>query len=308
MPDQVGVADVIETRWRRYGKDRVYVKSADGVELGHVDLVANAVVPKQPGHEELLRACLERWSAALLDGDPVDPVGTRPTKGGKDDPVSIDAVSAELTAQSSTAEVATRDLAANVAGAAARAKRDEVNAQAPVRNLVARVLGVKTEERAWRIGAKGEEKVGTELAKLGDGWHVLHAVEVGQHGSDIDHVVVGPAGVFTLNTKRHPAGKVWVGERMVMVNGHRTDYLRNSRFESARAARLLSGACGRPVPVAAVIVFVDLDALTIKQMPSDVHVATRRELLRWLRSQPPVLDPGVVADVYRFARLDVTWR
>jgi hypothetical protein len=308
MPDQVCVADVIETRWRRYGKDRVYVKSADGVEIGHVDLVANTVVPQQPGHEELLRACLERWAAAMLDDDRAEPIATRPTIGVEHPPVSIEAVSADLAAQSSTAEVAARDLAANVAGAAARAKRDEINAQAPVRNLVARVLGVTTEERAWRVGAKGEEKVGGELAKLGDGWHVLHAVEVGHHGSDIDHVVIGPAGVFSLNTKRHPAGKVWVGERMVMVNGHRTDYLRNSRFESARAARLLSGACGRPVPVAAVIVTVDLDALAIKQMPNDVHVTTRRELLRWLRSRPPVLDPGAVADVYRVARLDVTWR
>ena len=31
--------------------------------------------------------------------------------------------------------------------------------------------------------------------------------------TDIDHVVIGPAGVFTLNTKRHPDGKVTVYER-----------------------------------------------------------------------------------------------
>jgi len=105
------------------------------------------------------------------------------------------------------------DLSTNVAGAAARAKREEVNAEAPVRNLVARVLGVKTDERAWRVGAKGEEKVGKELTKLPDGWHVLHAVQVSDAGTDIDHVVIGPAGVFTLNTKRHPDGKVTVYER-----------------------------------------------------------------------------------------------
>ena len=89
----------------------------------------------------------------------------------------------------------------NVAGAAARAKRNEVNAQAPVMNFASRVLGVKTDERAWRVGAKGEEKVASELAKLDARWRVLHAVEVGENGSDIDHVVIGPPGVFTLNAK-----------------------------------------------------------------------------------------------------------
>lgn len=56
---------------------------------------------------------------------------------------------------------------------------------------------------------------------------MLHAVEVGQNGSDIHHIVIGPPGVITLNAKRHPGGKAWVGERMVTVNGQKTDYLRN---------------------------------------------------------------------------------
>lgn len=56
-----------------------------------------------------------------------------------------------------------------------RAKRDEVNAQAPMLNLAARLLGVKTDERAWRIGAKGEEEVGARLAKLGAEWRQLHS-------------------------------------------------------------------------------------------------------------------------------------
>jgi hypothetical protein len=81
-------------------------------------------------------------------------------------------------------------------------------------------------------------------AKLGDGWHWIHAVPVGENGSDIDHVVIGPAGVFTLNAKRHPGRKAWIAEWAVMVNGNKTDYLRNSRFEAARASTSLSSACG----------------------------------------------------------------
>ena len=61
------------------------------------------------------------------------------------------------------------DLAANRPGAAARAKALEVRRAAPVRSRVARVMGVHTDERAWRVGADGEEEVGRRLAKLGRG-------------------------------------------------------------------------------------------------------------------------------------------
>ena len=79
---------------------------------------------------------------------------------------------------------------------------------APVKTLLARVLGVHTDERAWRIGADGEEAVAARLAKLGGHWRVLHAVPVGDRGSDIDHVVIGPAVVFTINSKHHPHASV----------------------------------------------------------------------------------------------------
>ena len=59
------------------------------------------------------------------------------------------------------------------------------------------------------------------------------AVPVGEKGSDIDHVVMGPSGVFTLNTKNHIRSNVWVTENVFMVNGRKTDYFRNSRHEAA---------------------------------------------------------------------------
>src|SRR5690606_35171094 len=124
------------------------------------------------------------------------------------------------------------------------------------------------------------------------------AVPVGENGSDIDHLVIGPAGVFTLNTKRHPGANVWVGERAILINGHRTKYLRNSRFEASRAGRLLTEATGHGVDVHPVIVLVSIEHLTVKQMPADVRVLGRFQLLRWLRSQPHRLDVSTVEAIY----------
>ncbi len=201
------------------------------------------------------------------------------------------------------------DLTGNTAGAAARARRDQVNGQAPVWNLVARVLGVKTDERAWRVGAKGEEKVGRELAKLPDGWHVLHAVPIGDRGSDIDHVVIGPRGVFTLNTKHHPDGKVCVFERGLRVNGHpKTVYLHASRHEAERTGKLLTTACAMTVEVQAVIVFVDLAELTVKGTPPDVRITTRRGIRNLLMQQPARLTPPEVEHIYTVARNSAIWQ
>lgn len=200
------------------------------------------------------------------------------------------------------------DLATNAAGAAARAKRQEVNGHAPVWNLVARVLGVKTDERAWRVGAKGEEKVGHELAKLPDGWHVLHAVPIGERRSDIDHVVICPRGVFTLNTKNHPEGSVSVYERAVWVNGLSTSYLHNSLFEAKRVAKILSETCATPVMAQAAIVFVDPARFTHKGSPPDVHVTTRKMLRTFLMQQPQRLTPSQVEHIFTVARRSTTWQ
>jgi hypothetical protein len=55
----------------------------------------------------------------------------------------------------------------------------------------------------WYKGALGEIAVGQILERLGPEWTILHAVPVGGGAFDIDHVLIGPAGVFTLNTKNH---------------------------------------------------------------------------------------------------------
>lgn len=58
-------------------------------------------------------------------------------------------------------------------------------------------------------GAKGEEQVGGLLeGLLGDGWLVIHDASLGR--GNVDHILIGPAGVFTVETKSHP-GPVRVG-------------------------------------------------------------------------------------------------
>lgn len=301
------MSDLAVVPWSRYGKKRLYVKTADGTEVGHIDLVTGAIVATADGFADELAAIArarldlpvasrpisESPPASWAPPQPVDaphlvPVGDGPPLECVDVPGNV-------------------DVSTNIAGAAARAKRDEVNAQAPVRNLVARMLGVKTDERAWRVGAKGEEKVGKELTKLPEGWHVLHAVQVSDAGTDIDHVVIGPAGVFTLNSKRHPDGKVTVYDRALYVNGVKVDYLNKSRGEARRASRLLTDSCGFPVPVCSAIVFVDLADIKEKGRPDDVLITTRRRLVSLLQGLPVSLSPDKARAIHQQACDGRTW-
>jgi hypothetical protein len=54
----------------------------------------------------------------------------------------------------------------------------------------------------WTRGARGEEAVGAMLDALrGSGWRTIHDVDTGR--GNIDHVVIGPGGVLTVEPKSH---------------------------------------------------------------------------------------------------------
>lgn len=178
------------------------------------------------------------------------------------------------------------------------------------RSLLQRIFGASPLSEAtwpWYRGALGEIAVGRILAALGPEWLVLHAVPVGTGSTDIDHVLVGPAGVFTINTKNHSGQSVWVAGRTLMVAGKRTRHLYNAAHEASRASKLLSAAVGGPVDVTAVVVIVEPKTLTIKAAPEHVSVVTERQLLRWLMQRRQVLNPQQVSRIATAAVLARTW-
>ncbi len=63
---------------------------------------------------------------------------------------------------------------------------------------------------------------------------------MGRGESDIDHVVIGPPGVFTINTKFSPGKDVWVAGRGMYVGGAKQHYVVNALCEARRASTYLS--------------------------------------------------------------------
>ena len=203
------------------------------------------------------------------------------------------------------------DLARNEPGASASARARELRREHPLLTSAAAVLGIRTPAQSFAAGARGERTVGRQLNRWAAryGWYVLHAVPVGRRGADIDHVVIGPFGVITVNTKATVTA-VWVGEYGLTVGGKSVDYLRKSRSEASRAGRLLNRATGLSVPVQPAIVFVGARRVSVRRGgPAGVAVLpSPRALRQWLRRQRPVLQPSEVHAIYEAARRPASWQ
>lgn len=65
--------------------------------------------------------------------------------------------------------------------------------------LVGWMLGGHVSALSWFLGSEGERMTGTQIEKLGADWHCEHAVEHAY--GDWDHVLVGPPGVFLVDSK-----------------------------------------------------------------------------------------------------------
>jgi hypothetical protein len=72
---------------------------------------------------------------------------------------------------------------------------------------------------AWRRGAHGEQRTATLLRRLEPhGWVVLHDLAVPGSRANLDHLVIGPGGVFVIDSKQYTGrlqlaadGTLWHG-------------------------------------------------------------------------------------------------
>jgi hypothetical protein len=94
---------------------------------------------------------------------------------------------------------------------------------------------------AWRRGAAGERRIARLLSHLErHGWAVLHDLAIPGSSANLDHLVIGPGGVFVIDSKQYrvglqldPSGRLWHGRYPLAPT------LRAVSFEADRAARVL---------------------------------------------------------------------
>lgn len=119
---------------------------------------------------------------------------------------------------------------------------------------------MKSLQEYWnaQLGFKGERVVAEELNQLlALGWRVFH--DVSFNGFNVDHIAVGPVGVFAVETKAkrkwkerataHPAHMLkWDGRQITWPSGKKNDFGVAQADRNARTvAEFLSKSTGEPV-------------------------------------------------------------
>lgn len=207
---------------------------------------------------------------------------------------------------------ADEDLARRLAGQGMRARAQEVRQalQSRHRGLKRQRQQPYPEEWPWTRAAEGEEFVGAVLAGLQPlGWRVLHGVPIDDEGAAIDHLLIGPGGVFSLDTKARAGAQVWVGSRAIKVDGDEKEYLWVARQQARHATTVLRFATGLPIVVTPVLVFVGGPEATLERAgkPREVLVINEFEVLQTFASQPRLLAPQQVSVIFERARWGGTW-
>jgi len=198
----------------------------------------------------------------------------------------------------------------NLPGQSAIIELLRVQSAVPPRSGLARLFGLSplsADSRPWYEAAVSEIEVGDALARLDEEWVVLHALPVGTGTTDIDHVVIGPGGVFIINTKNHPGQTVWASQRAFMVSGIRHPYIRNMEYEMGRVERLLSSAAGISVEVSGILAIVAAKSITVREKHRDVTVLSTASLVQWLLDRAVVLSAVEVAAIGDSAEIAATW-
>jgi len=228
------------TPWRRWGKNRTYFTDSNGEKVGWVDNETGEVTGQREGGETEIRHWL------TTNNHPAEP-----TTSAAPEPAPQEPEAAPY----------------QIPGAVCLAK--------------AATLPPESAE-PWLLGAAGEQAVAAALETLPHPWRAWHSIPLGDPDNptgDIDHIVAGPTGIWTLNTKHHPGSTIFIKGDMTLVNRAAQQYVSGARRQAVDVAVRLSAAIGQPIQTTAGIVFVGADEVLIKFEPRDILISTRGQIL-----------------------------
>src|SRR6266545_7063785 len=145
---------------------------------------------------------------------------------------------------------------------------------------------VSAETAVWRRGARGERRTARALRKLvRQGWTVLHDVAIPGSRANGDHLLIGPPGVFLVDSKAWHGTITQAIDGQASHNGHPLDQtIATVRWEAEQVA----SALGAPVlPLLCVHdTRIPWDEIYVDNVP----VLTPARLLALLRSLPAHMD------------------
>ena len=167
------------------------------------------------------------------------------------------------------------------------------------------------------LGYKGERAVGEHLNLLhGEACRVFHDMpaQVGRKKFNLDHIVVGPTGVWLIETKPRRKGRARPGykDHQVTYTGKVLDYpwgeeafgLEQARYEAQWLSDFIFERTGMRLPVKAVLALPGW--FVVQKGRGDVFVLSPKTLPGLIRTAREELEAGTVDLISR--QLDLVCR
>lgn len=154
--------------------------------------------------------------------------------------------------------------------------------------------------QTFEKGIVGERKVTKTLsASLNNEYSLFDDVNLeNMKGGNIDHVVVGPTGIFAIETKYRKGKISYYGDNWEGVG--RKSPSRQARISAMRVKKILTslGQKSRPLWVQGIVVLADLRAeVTEKKPPEHVKVVRLNELADYIVSQPRQFEAWEIGQI-----------
>ncbi len=148
--------------------------------------------------------------------------------------------------------------------------------------------------KAWERGAVGEELMARRLADLPDTFRVLHDRRIPRTPANIDHIVVGPGGVWVIDAKRYTGSR----PALQVDGGFLRPRVESLRIGSRDGTKLVEGVQSQrqrvaavleeiEVPITGVLCFLEADWPLIggSFTVSDIHVTWPKALMKQMVEQ-----------------------
>jgi len=148
--------------------------------------------------------------------------------------------------------------------------------------------GKRQSTEAWRVGAEGEERTALALATLPGTFVVFHDRKMPGSRANIDHIVVGPSGAFTIETKNYSGKRVTLRRGELRIDGRD---ITSAVTQSADQGRAVSDVLTMTVQPLLCIHGPDLP---FRARVDGVRIVGGRGLVKVLRSGGE-LEPSEVA-------------
>ena len=181
-----------------------------------------------------------------------------------------------------------------------------IQAHAVAPGSMAKLFGrcpLDADARTSYATALAEGPVARLLTTLSPEWTVLQAEPAPYGQNVVDHLIVGPSGLYAITTIAHHDRRVVVDGESLTIGRSRTLMLGDSRREAARIAQQISVRVKAAVEVTPLVVLITPVTMKTGATQGTVAVLPSTAVHDWLVAQPRVHSSGALA-LYERVALD----